>query len=75
MTPRLVAQSAPSPGKFLPGATVPSPASEGLNGIDLVSYGEVPGAARGANSSHGRFLPLWDPRGASVCDCSLCSFC
>ena len=36
--------------------------SEGLNRIDLVSYGEVPGAARGVNSSHGRFLLLWDPR-------------
>ena len=62
LTPRLAAQADPSAGKFLPGAAVPSPASEGLNRVNLVSSGEVPGAERGVNDSRGRFLPLWDPR-------------
>ena len=72
--PRLAAQADPSAGKFLPGAAVPSPASEGLNQVNLVSSGEVPGAERGVNDSRGRFLPLWDPRVPQSATVSLCSF-
>ena len=62
LTPHLASQSAPSPGKFLPRATVPSPANEGRNQTDHVSYGEVSGAACGVNNSPNRFLPFWDRR-------------